>query len=171
LTIAPVTPRFAVPAKVTVTALDVFAERVRPPISKVFPAPVAVIVLPLTAILVMFTAPIFKVVFVPAKVTPLSVLAVTVPAPRLRLLKELVLPAFPKVKFPPHVTALFTALVTACPLVLLIVPPEERVRVPDPRALALFTFKVPAVRVTPPDAAELFPLRVSVPDFNSVRPV
>ena len=45
LTIAPVTPMFAVPAKVTVTGVTL-AERVIPPISRVFPAPLAVIVLP-----------------------------------------------------------------------------------------------------------------------------
>jgi hypothetical protein len=160
----------AVPAKFTATGVAP-AERVRPPISKVFPAPVAVIVLPLAAVLVMFTAPIVNLVPAPAKVTPLSVLAVTVPAPRLRLLKE-VLPAVPKVKFPPQVTALFTALATANPLVLFIVP-DDRVTVPEPRALLLLMFKVPAVRVTPPEAVELFPLNVKVPPalFIVVSPV
>ena len=169
LTIAPLTPMFAVPAKVTVTGVAL-AERVSPPISKVFPAPLAVIVLPVEE-LVMFTAPIVNLVPVPAKVTPLLVLAVTVPAPRLRLLEE-VLPAVPKVKSPPQVTVLFAALAMAPPLVLLIVP-DVRVTAPEPRALLLLMFNVPAVRVTPPDAAELFPLKVKVPPaaFIVVSPV
>ena len=64
-------------------------------------------------------------------------------------------------------------MITADPLVLLIVLPVVRVRVPEPSALALFTFKVPAVRVTPPDANELFPLKVKVPAaaFIVVSPV
>jgi hypothetical protein len=129
-----------------------------------------VIVLPLE-VLVIFTAPIVNLVPVPAKVTPLLVLAVTVPVPRLRLLKE-VLPAVPKVKSPPQVTVLFTALAMAPPLVLLIVP-DVRVTAPEPRALLLLIFKVPVVRVTPPPAPELSPLRVKVPPaaFIVVSPV
>ena len=43
---------------------------------------------------------------------------------------------------------------------------------PDPSALLLLMFKVPAVRVTPPAAPELFPLKVNVPPaaFIVVRP-
>ena len=93
VTMGPVILKFAFPAKVAVCATDRCAERVNPPISRVFPAPLAVIVLPLT-ILVMFTGPIVNLVSVPAKFTTLSSLTVTVPAPRLRLLKE-VLPAIP----------------------------------------------------------------------------
>ena len=83
LTIAPVTPMFAVPAKVTVTGVAL-AERVNPPISKVFPAPLAVIVLPL-AVLVIFTAPIVNLVPDPAKAIVREELAVTTPVPRFRL--------------------------------------------------------------------------------------
>ena len=45
-------------------------------------------------------------------------------------------------------------------------------RVPVPKALALLRFKVPAVKVTPPAAPELFPLKVKVPPaaFIVVRP-
>jgi hypothetical protein len=74
---------FAVPARVTVTGVKL-AERVNPPISKVFPAPLAVIVLPLE-VLVMFTAPIVNLVPDPAKAIVLVEVAVTTPVPRLRL--------------------------------------------------------------------------------------
>ena len=86
LTIAPVTPKFAVPAKVTVVAVGL-AERVNPPISKVFPNPLAVIVLQVD-VLVIFTAPIVNLVPDPAKAIVLWVLAVTTPVPRLRLFAE-----------------------------------------------------------------------------------
>lgn len=152
---------FAVPAKFAVTAVVVFPERVNPPISKVFPAPLAVIVLPEVVVLFIFREPIVNLVPVPAKVTPLLVVVVTVPFPRLRLLEE-VLPAVPKVKSPPQVTRLFPAFTRAVPLVLLIVPAVS-VTAPEPRALALLIFRVPAVRVTPPAAPELSPLKVNVP--------
>ena len=92
VTMGPVILKFAFPAKVAVCATDRCAERVNPPISRVFPAPLAVIVLP--PVLVIFTGPIVNSVPVPAKFTTLSSLTVTVPSPRLRLLKE-VLPAIP----------------------------------------------------------------------------
>lgn len=43
---------------------------------------------------------------------------------------------------------------------------------PVPKALALLRFKVPVVKVTPPAAPELFPLKVNVPPaaFIVVRP-
>ena len=43
---------------------------------------------------------------------------------------------------------------------------------PVPRALALLRFRVPVVKVTPPAAPELFPLKVNVPSaaFIVVRP-
>ena len=51
-------------------------------------------------------------------------------------------------------------------------PAPARVRAPDPSALLLLIFKVPAVRVTPPVAPELSPLKVNVPPaaFIVVRP-
>ena len=81
---APVTPIFAVPAKVTATALDVFAVRVMPAMFKVFPTPFAVIVLPVP-VLAIFNAPIPRVVLLPAMAIVLLELAVTTPVPRFRL--------------------------------------------------------------------------------------
>ena len=83
LTIAPVTPKFAVPAKVTVVAVGL-AERVNPPISRVFPDPLAVILLPLLE-LVMLAAPMVNLVPVPSNSILLSPASVTTPVPRLRL--------------------------------------------------------------------------------------
>ena len=40
---------------------------------------------------------------------------------------------------------------------------------PVPRALALLRFKVPVVKVTPPAAPELFPLKVNVPFVAFIR--
>ena len=44
---------------------------------------------------------------------------------------------------------------------------------PVPKALALLMFKVPVVKVTPPVALELFPLKVKAPPtaFTVVTPV
>ena len=58
-------------------------------------------------------------------------------------------------------------------MLLIVAPVPARLRAPDPSALLLLMFKVPAVSVTPPDAAELFPLKVNVPAaaFIVVRPV
>jgi hypothetical protein len=100
---APVTPIFAVPAKVTVTAEVVFAVRVKPPRVKVFPAPLAVSVLPVEA-LVIFTAPIPRVVLLPTKEIVLEELAVAVPVPRFRLFAA-VFVADPKVRVSVHVQA------------------------------------------------------------------
>ena len=59
----------------------------------------------------------------------------------------------------------------------MLLPIEEPVTAPNsskpvPKALALLRFKVPAVKVTPPAAPELFPLKVNVPSaaFIVVRP-
>ena len=93
LTIAPVTPMFAVPARVTVVGVKL-AERVNPPISRVLPTPLAVIDLE-AAVLVILTAPIVNLVPVPAKVIVLVELAVTIPVPRLRLFAA-VFPVAPK---------------------------------------------------------------------------
>ena len=93
LTIAPVTPMFAVPAKVTVVGVKL-AERVNPPISRVLPTPLAVIDLE-AAVLVIFTAPIVSLVPVPSKAIVLLELAVTTPVPRLRLFAA-VFPVAPK---------------------------------------------------------------------------
>ena len=102
-TIGPVTFRFALPNKSTTTATVGFAERVNPPISKVFPAPLAVSVLP-DEVLVIFTGPIVNFVPVPAKVIVLLELAVTVPVPRLRLFAEVFVDV-PKVSKSVHVQA------------------------------------------------------------------
>ena len=59
----------------------------------------------------------------------------------------------------------------------MLLPIEEPVTTPNsskpvPNALALLRFKVPVVKVTPPAAPELFPLKVNVPPaaFIVVRP-
>ena len=54
----------------------------------------------------------------------------------------------------------------------MVAPVPESERAPDPKALLLLMFKVPAVRVTPPAAPELFPLRVNIPvaEFMVVKP-
>ena len=56
----------------------------------------------------------------------------------------------------------------------MLLPIEELVTTPNsnkpvPRALALLRFKVPAVKVTPPPAPELFPLKVNVPPEAFIR--
>jgi hypothetical protein len=128
-----------------------------------------VIVLPVE-VLVMFTAPIVNLVPFPAKAIVLEELAVTTPVPRLRLFAAEFVDD-PKASPSVHVQAWFPAFTTAEPLVLLIVAPvPARERAPDPSALLLLMFKVPAVRVTPPDAAELFPLKVNVPAVTKVFP-
>ena len=107
---------------------------------------------------------------VPARVMVRVDDIVTLPVPRSRLLDE-VLFAVPNVKSL-NVIALFPRLVIAAPLVLAIVP-ALIVRAPVPSALAWLTLRVPAVRVTPPAAPELFPLRVKVPpprEFIVVTP-
>ena len=50
-------------------------------------------------------------------------------------------------------------------LIVVALPLSPKVKSPVPRALALLMFKVPPLRVTPPDADELFPLKVKVPPF------
>ena len=59
----------------------------------------------------------------------------------------------------------------------MLLPIEEpvvapKVSKPVPKALALLRFKVPVVKVTPPAAPELFPLKVNVPPaaFIVVKP-
>ena len=103
LTIGPVTLRFALPNKSTTTGTVVFAERVNPPISRVFPAPLAVSVLPDEA-LVIFTGPIVNFAPVPAKVIVLLELAATVPVPRSRLFAAVFVDD-PKVSESVHVQA------------------------------------------------------------------
>ena len=86
-TMGPVILKFALPNNSTTTALLVFAERVNPPISRVFPVPLvllAVRVLPELS-LVIFTRPIVNLVPVPARAIVLPELAVATPVPRLRL--------------------------------------------------------------------------------------
>ena len=120
--------------------------------------------------------PIVRVVPVPAKLIFRDVPAVTVPVPKFKLLFA-VLAAVPKVKPPvelsPQTTALLPAFVTALPEVLFRMLLTVKLSAPEPNALALFTFKVPADTVTPPDAVELFPLKVNVPPtaFIVVSPV
>ena len=55
---------------------------------------------------------------------------------------------------------------------LIVAPVPARLRAPDPKALLLLMFNVPAVSVTPPVAPELSPLKVNVPPvaFIVVRP-
>ena len=122
--------------------------------------------------------PIVRVVPLPAKVITRDEAAVTVPVPKFKLELAEVLADVPNVKpfveLPSQTTALLPKFVTAVPEVLLIVLlAPSRVSVPVPSALPLFTFKVPAVTLTPPDAAELFPLKVNVPPaaFIVVSPV
>ena len=168
LTIAPVMLMFAVPPRVTVPEF-VFVDRLKPLISRVFPAPLAVIVNPFWV-----AAPIVNFVPVPNKFTVLEPVKVTVPVPRSRLFVA-VLFDDPKVSAVVlfQVIALLPAFTTAEPLVLSIVAPPVRVKSPVPRALLLLMFKAPAVSVTPPDAAELLPLKVNVPfvAFIVVSPV
>ena len=168
--IVPLIVMFAEPVRELVTAL-VEAAMVNPPRTIVLPSPLNVKATPVVAVEVLFIDPMVNVLPVPTKVSVRAAPTVTVPEPRLRSLLA-VFPIAPNVKLFAKVMLLFPAFTTATPLVLLIVP-AVRVRVPDPKALALFTFKVPAVRVTPPDAAELSPLKVNVPAaaFIVVRPV
>ena len=58
-------------------------------------------------------------------------------------------------------------------LIVVALPLSPKLKSPVPRALALLMFKVPPVRVTPPDADELFPLKVKIPFvlFIVVSPV
>jgi hypothetical protein len=82
-----------------------------------------------------------------------------------------VLLVVPKVVVVANVTALFPALMTADPLVLLILDPELVMRVPVPSALALLMFRTAApLMLTPPDAPELSPLKVNVPADAVVNP-
>ena len=147
-----------------------FCDRLSPRKTSVFPVPVAVSVRP-EAILVKFPKPIESVELVPARVMVRVDDIITFPVPRSRLLDE-VLFAVPNVKSL-NVIALFPRLVIAAPLVLAIVTPALIVRAPVPSALAWLILRVPAVRVTPPAAPELFPLRVKVPppiEFIVVTP-
>jgi hypothetical protein len=76
-----------------------------------------------------------SVVFVPAKVMVRDVLRVTFPVPRSKLFAEVLL-AVPNVKPFSSTQDWFAALITAAPLVLLIVALAEIVSAPVPRALA-----------------------------------
>ena len=83
-----------------------------------------------------------------------------------------VLLVVPKVVVVPNVIALVPALMTADPLVLLIVVPEELVvRLPVPSALALLMFRTaPVLTEMLDDAPELFPLKVNVPTDTVINP-
>jgi hypothetical protein len=132
---------------------------------------VAPVGLPAVFIRVLFKVPIFKIVFVPAKLIRGLPPAVTVPVPRSRSLAEVLL-VVPKVVRLPNVIALVPALMTANPLVLLIVHPEPLVmRVPVPSALALLIFRTaPVLTEMLDDAPELFPLKVNVPTDTVINP-
>jgi hypothetical protein len=109
---------FALPSNFTETAAVAFCDRLSPRKTSVFPVPVAVSVRA-EEVEVKFPKPIESVAFVPAKVMARDDDIVTFPAPRSRLLDE-VLFAVPNVKSPPQVTLPFPTLVIAIPLVLLI---------------------------------------------------
>ena len=176
LTIAPRKVMFAEPLMLTLTALVTAEPNLNPSKDRVFPVAepelLAVRVAPvgLVATRVLSNRPIFKVVFVPAKLIRGLPLAVTVPVPRSRSLAEVLL-VVPKIVVVANVIALFPALMTANPLVLLIVDPALVMRVPVPSALALLMFRTAAPpMLTPPDAPELSPLKVNVPADAVVNP-
>ena len=176
LMIAPRKVTFALPLMTSLTALVTAEPNLNPAKDRVFPVAepmlVAVRLAPeeLVATRVLSNRPIFKVVFVPAKLIRGLPIAVTVPVPRSRSLAEVLL-VVPKIVVVANVTALFPALMTANPLVLLIVDPALVMRVPVPSALALLMLRTPAPpTVTPPTAAELFPLKVNVPVDAVVNP-
>ena len=180
LTIAPLKVTFASPLMVSVTALVTAEPNLNPAKDRVFPVAepmlVAVRVAPVVEPLMPFTRvlsnrPIFKVVFVPAKLITGLPPAVTVPEPKSRLL-FVVLLVVPKVVRLPNDIALVPALMTADPLVLLIVVPEELVvRLPVPSALALLMFRTaPVLTEMLDDAPELFPLKVNVPTDTVINP-
>ena len=99
---------------------------------------------------------------------PLPDLTNEPPVP-LTLLETVAVPAPPTVKVPAfRLTGLFVVRVIAPAVVLLTVPPAM-VNAPVPRADALLTLSVPALRVTPP-AKALAPLSVSVPGPAWVSP-
>ena len=172
--IAPLIVMFAEPERESLTALGDAAAMVSPPRTIVLPAPLKVKVTPLVAAEVLFIEPIVIVVPVPNKLSVRLEAAVTVPEPRLRSLLA-VFPIAPNVTVDelPKVILLFPAFTTAAPLVLLMtLLLELNENVPLPSALALLMFRVPPAPIeTPPDAAELFPLKTKVPAFTDVRPV
>jgi hypothetical protein len=86
----------------------------------------------------------------------------TLPLPVLRLFVPV------KAKSPFQLWVLLFVRVTSEPLVLSIVPPEIVIE-PLPGAVALFRFKVPALRVTPPPKV-FAPLSVNVPAPDFVSP-
>ena len=161
----------------SMTALVTREPNLNPAKDRVFPIPepelLAVTLEPvaLVATSVLSNRPIFKVVFVPAKLITGLLAVVTVPVPRSRLL-FVVLLVVPKVVRFPNDIALVPALMTADPLVLLIVAPAELVvRDPVPSALALLMFRTaPVPREMLDDAPELFPLKVNVPTDTVMNP-
>ena len=177
LTIAPRKVMFAEPLIVTLTALVTAEPNLNPAKDRVFPVAelelLAVRVAPveLVATRVLSNRPIFKVVPLPAMLMVSPLFWVTNPAPKSRSFAEVLL-VVPKVVVLPNVIALVPALITADPLVLLIVAPEELVvRLPVPSALALLMFRTaPALTEMLDDAPELFPLKVNVPTDTVINP-
>ena len=131
-TIAPSMFIFALPAKVTVTAAVEFWDRLSPRKTSVFPAPLAVSVRP-ELVDVIFPKPIDSMAFDPFNVIILPPEIVTFPVPRSKLFAAVLL-AVPNVNPSASAQDWFAALVTAAPLVLLIVALVEIVRVPVPSA-------------------------------------
>ena len=175
----PLNATLALPLICTVMLFSAAEPNLNPSNINVLPAPdpvllavkVAPVELPAVFARVLFKVPIFKVVPLPAMLMVSPLLWVTNPAPKSRLFAEVLL-VVPKVVVAPNVIALVPALMTADPLVLLIVAPADMlVRDPVPSALALLMFRTaPLLTEMLDDAPELFPLKVNVPEVTVINP-